>query len=102
MAADADVAGLSKGEAADALNAKLSGLGVTVKSSNNPFTDNVYVVSGNNKSPDFDVTKAGTVEAIKKWVKANPSGETPVQRAANIKALVKSGVIKSASGELDD
>lgn len=100
--ADADVAGLSKGEAADALNAKLSGLGVTVKSSNNPFTDNVYVVSGNNKSPDFDVTKAGTVEAIKKWVKANPSGETPVQRAANIKALVKSGVIKSASGELDD
>jgi len=100
--ADADVAGLSKGEAADALNAKLSGLGVTVKSSNNPFTDNVYVVSGKNKSPDFDVTKAGTVEAIKKWVKANPSGETPVQKAANIKALVKSGVIKSASGELDD
>jgi len=93
---------LSKGEAADALNAKLSGLGVTVKSSNNPFTDNVYVVSGKNKSPDFDVTKAGTVEAIKKWVKANPSGETPVQKAANIKALVKSGVIKSASGELDD
>jgi hypothetical protein len=99
---DADVAGLSKGEAADALNAKLSGLGVTVKSSNNPFTDNVYVVSGKNKSPDFDVTKAGTVEAIKKWVKANPSGETPIQKAANIKALVKSGVITSGAGELDD
>lgn len=99
---DADVAGLSKGEAADALNAKLSGLGVTVKSSNIPFTDDVYVVSGNNQSPKFNVTKAGTVEAIKKWIKANPSGESPVQKAANIKALVKSGVIKSASGELDD
>jgi len=98
---DADVAGLSKGEAADALNTKLSGLGVTVKSSNNPFTDNVYVVSGDSKSPDFDVTKAGTVEAIKKWVKANPSGTTPVQKAANIKALVKSGVITSGAGELD-
>lgn len=101
VVSDADVAGLSKGEAADALNTKLSGLGVTVKSSNNPFTDNVYVVSGKNKSPDFDITKAGTVEAIKKWVKANPSGETPVQRAANIKALVKSGVIKGGAGELD-
>lgn len=99
---EGDIAGLSKGKAADALNAKLSGLGVTVKSSNVPFTDDVYLVSGNNKSPDFDVTKAGTVEAIKKWVKANPSGESPVQKAANIKALVKSGVIKSASGELDD
>ena len=98
---DADVAGLSKGEAADALNTKLSGLGVTVKSSNNPFTDNVYVISGDSKSPDFDVTKAGTVEAIKKWVKANPSGTTPVQKAANIKALVKSGVITSGAGELD-
>lgn len=99
---DADVAGLSKGEAADALNVKLSGLGVTVKSSNNPFSDDVYVVSGKSESPKFNVTKAGTVEAIKKWIKANPSGESPVQKAANIKALVKSGVIKSASGELDD
>jgi hypothetical protein len=99
---DADVAGLSKGEAADALNAKLSGLGVTVRSSNNPFSDDVYVVSGKSESPKFNVTKAGTVEAIKKWIKANPSGESPVQKAANIKALVKSGVIKSASGELDD
>jgi hypothetical protein len=64
--ADADVAGLSKGEAADALNAKLSGLGVTVRSSNNPFSDDVYVVSGKSESPKFNVTKAGTVESIKK------------------------------------
>ena len=100
--ADADVAGLSKGEAADALNAKLSGLGVTVRSSNNPFSDDVYVVSGKSESPKFNVTKAGTVEAIKKWIKANPSGGTPAQKAANIKSLVKSGVIKGGAGELDN
>jgi molybdopterin converting factor small subunit len=99
---DADVSGLSKGEAADALNAKLSGLGVKVKSSLK-FNDDIYVVNDDNKeSPLFDVKKAGTVEAIKKWIKANPSGGTPVQKAANIKALVKSGVIKSGTGELDD
>jgi hypothetical protein len=100
--ADADVAGLSKGEAADALNAKLSGLGVKVKSSLK-YNDDVYIVNDDKKeSPAFDVTKAGTVEAIKKWIKANPSGASPVQKAANIKALVKSGVIKSGAGELDD
>lgn len=101
VVSDADVAGLSKGEAADALNAKLSGLGVKVKSSLK-FNDDVYIVNDDNKeSPLFDVKKAGTVEAIKKWIKANPSGATPAQRAANIKSLVKSGVIKSGAGELD-
>lgn len=100
--ADSDVAGLSKGEAADALNAKLSGLGVKVKSSLK-FNDDVYIVNDDNKeSPAFNVKNAGTVEAIKKWIKANPSGGTPAQKAANIKALVKSGVIKGGAGELDN
>jgi molybdopterin converting factor small subunit len=100
--ADSDVAGLSKGEAADALNAKLSGLGVKVKSSLK-FNDDVYIVNDDKKeSPAFNVKNAGTVDAIKKWIKANPSGGTPVQKAANIKALVKSGVITSGAGELDD
>jgi hypothetical protein len=100
--ADSDVAGLSKGEAADALNAKLSGLGVKVKSSLK-FNDDVYIVNDDNKeSPAFNGKNAGTVEAIKKWIKANPSGGTPAQKAANIKALVKSGVIKGGAGELDN
>ena len=103
VVADSDVAGLDKGDAADALNTKLSGLGVTVKSSLVPFTDDVYIINGDKKeSPKFNIKKAGAVEAIKQWIKANPAGATPTQKAANIKALIKSGVIASGAGELDD
>jgi len=103
VVADSDVAGLDKGDAADALNTKLSGLGVTVKSSLVPFTDDVYIINGDKKeSPKFNIKKAGAVEAMKQWIKANPAGATPTQKTANIKALTKSGVIAGGTGELDD
>ena len=90
-----DITGKSKGDAASALNSKLSGLGVTVKKSNNPFNDNIYVTTEDGTpSPAFDVTKDGVFDEIKNWIKAHPSGKTDVEKKANIKRLIKTGVIK--------
>jgi hypothetical protein len=98
----ADVSGLSKGDAATALNNKLSGLGLTVKSSLNPLNDNIYIINDDKKeSPQFNVKNPGTIDAIKKWIKANPSGGTPTGKKQFIQGLQKTGVI-AAGGELDN
>jgi hypothetical protein len=66
-------------------------------------TARAHIINGDKKeSPKFNIKKAGTIDAIKQWIKANPAGATPTQKAANIKALIKSGVIASGAGELDD
>lgn len=98
-----DVEGKSKSDAAKALNSKLSGLGVTVKGSINPLNDDIFIVTEDKKeSPKFDVTKEGVFEEIKNWIKANPSGKTDAEKKANIKRLIKTGVIKGGeAGELD-
>ena len=98
-----DLSTKKKSDAADTLNSKLSGLGVTVKTSSIPFTDDIYIVNDNKEeSPKFDITKPGTLDAIKQWIKAHPSGGTAAGKKQFIQNLQKTGVIgKTQGGELD-
>lgn len=98
-----DLSTKKKSDVADALNSKLSGLGVTVKTSSIPFTDDIYIVNDNKEeSPKFDITKPGTLDAIKQWIKAHPSGGTAAGKKQFIQNLQKTGVIgKTQGGELD-
>lgn len=93
----------SKGAYSSYLNNKLSGLGVTFKTSSIPFTDDIYIVNDNKEeSPKFDITKPGTLDAIKQWIKAHPSGGTAAGKKQFIQNLQKTGVIgKTQGGELD-
>jgi len=99
-----DISGKDKDEVSAELNSKLSGLGVTVKPSAVPFNKKVFVVTDDKKeSSTFDLTNPNVADEIKNWIKANPSGKTDVEKKANIKRLIKAGVIKGGgeAGELD-
>ena len=74
------------------MTSKLSGLGVKV---NSPYlTGNLYVVNDNGEqSPSFSIKDAGTIDAIKNWVKSHPSGKTPIAKQLFLQNLQKTGVI---------
>jgi hypothetical protein len=92
-----DIKDMGKSDAAKALNKKLSGLGVTVKPSQNPFNDNIFVVNKDGEeSSAFDVKAdpEGAVEGIKEWIKSNISGKTSSGKKNFVNTLISTGVIK--------
>jgi hypothetical protein len=97
VASAADIKDMKKSQAAQSLNKKLSGLGVTVKPSQNPFNDNIFVVNKDGEeSSAFDVVSdpEGAVEGIKEWIKSNISGKTPRGKKQFAETLIKTGIIK--------
>lgn len=87
-----NISGLKSGAAADVLTNKLSGLGVKVKST--LLGGSLYAINDNNEqSPEFSIKDAGTVDAIKNWVKSHPSGKTPIAKQLFLQNLQKTGVI---------
>jgi hypothetical protein len=92
---------------AQKLNEQFSALGVEVSQSILPYKNEIYVKNQDGKeSPNFiinDNDPQKTFNAVKKWIKANPSGKTPKEQEANAKKLVETGAVKSGgTGELDD
>lgn len=85
------------------LNAMLSGLGIEADT---PWTTTnaIYLKTKDGvQSNDIKLTDIGkATRQIKDWIKLNAPGKTPVEKAANIKTLIKSGVITGGSGELDN
>ena len=85
------------------LNAMLSGLGIEADT---PWTTTnaIYLKTKDGVESNAikltDIAKA--TRQIKDWIKLNAPGKTPVEKAANIKTLIKSGVITGGSGELDN
>jgi len=94
-----------KNKIANALTQQISGTGFRAKSSNIPYNDKIYVVNADGKeSPLYDINKnepQDIMNALKKWMKANPSGANAFDQEANAKALIKKGVIPSGDGVLD-
>lgn len=96
-ASAADIKDMGKSDAAKALNKKLAGLGVTVKPSQIPFNDAIFVVNKDGQESTLYDVKAdpeGAVESIKEWVKSNISGSTPRGKKTFVETLIKTGVIK--------
>jgi hypothetical protein len=97
------IQGVKPKEVVSQLNSMLSGLNIEADT---PWsaTNAIYLKTKDGvESPNIKLDNIGSAtKQIKDWIKLNAPGKTPVEKAANIKALIKSGIITGGSGELDD